>query len=97
MFLRSVLATLAVATMLPAQIIDTVGGTTTAATRTNSSKASLYRVDSTVLLTEFEWWLSIPATETLTFYAYRHHSRSGVATLEWTLSVPVIGTGVAQW
>ncbi|MBK8095489.1 MAG: hypothetical protein IPK26_00165 [Planctomycetes bacterium] len=97
MFLRFVFATFAIATTLQAQIIDTVGGTTTAATRTNSSKASLYRVDSTVLLTEFEWWLSIPAAETLTFYAYRHHSRSGVATLEWSQSVPVTGTGLAQW
>lgn len=83
---------------LPAQAtVEIVGGTATAALRTNTGKASLYRVDSSVLLLEFEWWLDVPANQTVTFFAHRHHSRSGLATLEWTHQVQLTGGGGAQW
>ncbi|MCA8964111.1 MAG: hypothetical protein KDC48_04465 [Planctomycetes bacterium] len=82
---------------LPAQTVDTVGGVNTASTRTNSAKASLFAVDSSVLLIDYEMYLDIPGPETLTFFAYRHHSRSGTAQLAWTHQVTVAGGGGAQW
>ena len=82
---------------LPAQTIDTIGGTNSSPTRANSSKASLYAVDTSVLLFEFEMYLDVPGPENLTFFAYRHHSRSGTATLHWTHQVQVTGGGGPQW
>jgi hypothetical protein len=85
------------ATSLNAQIVDIVGGTASAPTGANRAKASLYQVDTTILLLDFEVWLDVPATDTLTFFAYRHHSRTGLATLDWTLPVTVTGGGGPQW
>jgi hypothetical protein len=81
-----------------AQTVDTIGGTTTATQRTNSSKASLFRIDSSVLLLDYEMYLNVPGQETLTFFLHRYHSRAGVYTLEWSQQVAVNGTGVgAAW
>lgn len=77
-----------------AQTVDTLGATTTAPSRAATGKASVFRVDSTVLMLEYEMYLNVPGPETLTWFLYRHHSRSGVSTLEWTQQVPVNGTGV---
>lgn len=79
---------------LTAQTVDTIGGTTTATARTNVSKASLFRIDSSVLLLDYEMYLNVPGQETLTFFMHRYHSRAGVYTQEWSLQVPVNGTGV---
>jgi hypothetical protein len=83
--------------LLSAQVIETVGGTTSAPTLTNRAKASLYRVDTTVVLLEFEMFLNVPAPDTLTFFAYRHHSRTGTSTLAWTLPVSVAGGIGPTW
>ena len=96
-FLSFVLASAAALVSLPAQTVDTVGGTTTASTRTNSAKASLFGVTTSVLLIDYEMYLDVPAGQTLTFFAYRHHSRSGAASLDWTHQVTVAGGGGAQW
>lgn len=98
---RSLLATLAFSFLtlaaLPAQTIDILGGTASAPTGANRAKASLYRFDTSVVMLDFEVWMDVPAADTLTFFAYRHHSRTGTATLEWTQSVPVAGGGGPQW
>ncbi len=82
---------------LPAQVIDTVGGTNSAPSGANRGKASLYGVNTSVVLIDFEVYLNVPGPETLTFFAYRHHSRTGIATLEWTLPVTVAGGGGPAW
>lgn len=82
---------------LSAQIVDTVGSPAIAAT-TGSAKANLYQVDDTRLLFELEFYLDIPAgSETLTFFCHRHHSRTGLATLEWTHPVTVTSVGGPAW
>lgn len=88
-----------VATMasLPAQVIDTVGGMASAPVGANRAKGSLYAVNTTVVLTEFETYLDVPAQETLTFFMYRHHSRTGTSTLELTLPVTVPGGIGPAW
>jgi len=83
-----------VALPLAAQTVDTIGGTTTPATRVNSSKASLFRVDSTVLMLDYEMYLDVPGVETLTWFVHRHHSRAGIYTLEWMGTTPVNGAGI---
>lgn len=96
--IRSLLALL-VTTLatLPAQVIDTVGGMNSAPTGANRGKGSLYGVNTTVVLTEFEVYLDVPAPDTLTYFAYRHHSRSGVSTLDWTHQVTVAGGLGPSW
>lgn len=79
-----------------AQVVDTLGSTANPAT-TGQAKANLFAVDSSVLVIEMEWYLSIPGADTLTFFCYRHHSRTGSATLEWTLPVAVTGGGGPAW
>ena len=79
---------------LSAQTVDTIGGATTAPLRTATSKASLFRVDTSVLLLDYEMYLNVPGVETLTFFVHRYHSRAGIYTLEWTANVTVNGTGV---
>lgn len=79
---------------LAAQTVDTIGGLTTPATRVNSSKASLFRVDSTVLMLDYEMYLDVPGVETLTWFVHRYHSRAGIYTLEWIGTTPVNGTGI---
>lgn len=88
------LAILSALVPLTAQTVETIGGTTTAPLRTNTSKASVIRVDSSVLLIDYAMYLNVPGQETLTWFLYRHHSRTGAATLEWTQQVTVNGTGV---
>lgn len=78
---------------LAAQTIDTLGGTTTAPTRTATGKASLFQVDSSVVVLDYQMYLNVPGPETLTWFLYRHHSRTGAATLEWSQQVQVNGTG----
>lgn len=89
---------LGLAALVPAraQIIDTLGSTALAAT-TGQAKANLFAVDTSVVLIGMEWYLDIPGNDTLTFFCYRHHSRTGSATLEWTLPVPVTGGGGPAW
>lgn len=82
------------AASLTAQTIDTIGGTTTATTRAASSKASLFRVDQTVLLLDYEMFLDVPGAESLTFFLHRYHSRAGTYVQEWSTTVAVNGTGV---
>lgn len=82
---------------LPAQLIETIGGTTASPSGTNRGKGSLYRVDTSVYLIDFEMHLNVPGPDTLTFFLYRHHSRTGLATLDWTLQVPVTGGIGAAW
>jgi hypothetical protein len=94
-WLPALLAT-ALAT-LPAQTVDVVGGTSSAPSRTNTSKCSLYRVDTTVIVIEFEVYLDVPGPETLTFFSYRHHSRTGTATLDWVYPVQVAGGIGPSW
>ncbi|HEX6811590.1 MAG TPA: hypothetical protein VF384_08215 [Planctomycetota bacterium] len=85
-------------TTLPAQLVtETAGGTTTAPSGANRGKGSLFRVDTSVLLLDFAMQLNVTVPDTLTFFMFRHHSRTGVATLEWTHQVPVAGGGGPQW
>jgi hypothetical protein len=85
-------------TALSAQVVvDTVGGTASAPTGANRAKASLYQVDTSVVLIDFAVWLDVPGPDTLTFFAYRHHSRVGTSTLEWTLPVAVTGGTGPGW
>lgn len=89
--------TLATLAALPAQVIDTLGGTALSAT-TGNAKVNLLDVTASRWLTEMEWYLDIPAgANTLTWFVYRHHSRNGLATLEWTQSVTVTGGGGPGW
>lgn len=78
---------------LSAQTVDTIGGTTTtAANRPAAGKGSVFKVDSSVLLFTYEMWLDAPAgPQTVNFFIYRHHSRSGPFTL--THQFPVTFTG----
>jgi hypothetical protein len=46
---------------------------------------------------DFEWWLDVPTTQTVTFFAHRHHSRSGTAQLIWTHQVTLNGGGGPSW
>lgn len=95
--MRSLLAFALLALTVPAQVIDTVGGMTTAPSGANRGKASVYAVTTSVLLTEFEVHLNVTAPETLTFFLYRHHSRTGLADLEWSLPVTVQGGIGPSW
>ncbi|MEO6597478.1 MAG: hypothetical protein ABIP94_22265 [Planctomycetota bacterium] len=82
---------------LSAQTIDTLGGTANAPSLLNRAKASLFGVNTTVQLLQYEVYLDVPGPETLTFFAYRHHSRTGAATLAWTLPVQVTGGTGPGW
>jgi hypothetical protein len=82
---------------LPAQTVETIGGTTSQPSGANRGKGSLYRVDTSVYLLDFEMHLNVPSADTLTWFLYRHHSRTGVATLEWTQQVQVPGGIGAAW
>jgi hypothetical protein len=62
--------------------------------RTATSKGNVFRVDSTVLLFEFEMYLNVPGPEVLTFFVHRHHSRTGTSALLFTTNVTVNGTGL---
>jgi hypothetical protein len=93
----SALSLFALTLTLPAQNVDVVGGTSSAPTGANRAKASLYQVDTSIVLLEFEVWLDVPGSDTLTFFAYRHHSRTGIATLDWTLPVTVTGGTGPGW
>ncbi len=88
---------LAFASSLPAQIVDTVGGTTTATARTAQGKANMFRVDTSSYLLNVEWYLNVPGVELVTFFVARHHSRSGSGNLIWSTTVPVNGTGVGWY
>ncbi|HEX5051761.1 MAG TPA: hypothetical protein VFZ65_08320 [Planctomycetota bacterium] len=92
------LLTLCLASFAPlaAQNIDTLGSTSNPAT-TGLAKANLFGVDTTTLVLEMEWYLDVPGADTLTYFVYRHHSRNGSATLEWTLPVNVAGGGGPAW
>jgi len=79
---------------LLAQTIDTLGGTSSAPVGANRAKASLFRIDSTVLMLQYEMFLDVPGPETLTWFMHRYHSRSGSFTLEWSSTITVNGTGV---
>lgn len=81
---------------LVAQTVDTLGGTNNAPSRTNTSKASLFRVDSTVLLTEYEMYLNATGPTPVTWFVHRYHSRAGIYTLEWSQTATLNGTG-AGW
>lgn len=83
----------AIATLacLPAQIIDTIGGQTSAPSGALRGKGSLFAVNTSVVLTEYEMYFNVPAQETLTWFIYRHHSRSGTASLLWTSQTTVPG------
>jgi len=91
--LLSVLLT-ALLSPLAAQTVDTLGGTASAPSGANRGKASLFKVDSSVLLTNYEMWLNVPGVENLTWFMHRYHSRAGIFTLEWTSTVAVDGTGI---
>ena len=95
--LRPLLAILFVSLALPAQMIEIVGGTVTSPSGTNRGKGSLYRVDTSVYLLDFEMHLNVPVPDTLTFFLYRHHSRTGLATLDWTQQIQVTGGIGAAW
>jgi len=88
---------LLLAATLPAQIVDTLGGTASAPTRQGMAKANLFRVDKTVLLIKLEMYLNVPGAETLTFFRYRHHSQDGAYKLDWTKPVKVSGTGTGWY
>jgi hypothetical protein len=86
------------ATLAAQPTVDTVGGTTVRSTRANAGKANLFRVDRSIVLTNFEMYLDVPGPETLVWFLYRHHSQNGTYTLEWTMPVNVNGTGMgALW
>lgn len=85
------------AACLPAQFVETVGGMASQPVGGNFGKSSLYRVDSSRLLFNFEVHLNLAGPDNITFFAYRHPQRDGNATLEWTLTVPVTGGGGPQW
>src|SRR5262245_37912058 len=82
---------------LPAQVHEYIGGTTTSAGGTDRGIGSLFRVDTSVLLTEFAMVLNVPAIDTVTFFLYRHNSRTGDATLEWTQQLWTTGFGSQAW
>jgi hypothetical protein len=95
--LRSILASAVLLVALPAQVIETLGSTTTQPTGASRAKASLFKVDSSALLLEFEFHLNMTQPDTLTFFAYRHHSRTAGSTLEWTHQVSVPATSGPQF
>ena len=79
--------------LAPAQVVDTLGGTASAPSGASRGKGTVFQVDQTVLLLDYAMWLNMPAPDTVTFFCYRYHSRAGTYTLEWTIPVPVAGTG----
>lgn len=81
------------ASLAPAQVVDTLGGTGAAPSGASRGKGTVFQVDQTVLLLDYAMWLNVPAPDTVTFFCYRYHSRAGTYTLEWTIPVPVNGTG----
>jgi hypothetical protein len=96
--LRQLTALLSLVAALSAQInVDTLGSTASAPTGPTLGKGSLFAVTTTVTLLEYEMYLDVPGPDTLTFFAYRHHSRTGTSTLEWTLPVAVTGGTGPGW
>lgn len=85
------------ASLLSAQTVETVGGTTTTSQVTNGGKGNLMRIDTTVMLLDFEMLLDVPAAQTVTFFAYRIPQRNGTAVLEWTQPVAVAGGAGLQF
>ena len=71
---------------LTGQTIETIGASNSCPAGSNRAKANQFRVDQSVLVLDFEVYLDVPQSETLTFFAYRHHSRT-LSTLEWTMQV----------
>ncbi|MBK8100362.1 MAG: hypothetical protein IPK26_24965 [Planctomycetes bacterium] len=79
---------------MPAQTVDTIGGTSSSMTSTGLADGNLFRIDTTCVLQRVECYLGLPAqTQTLTFFVYEHPSRIGTATRIWSAAVQVTGTG----
>ena len=76
---------------------DTLGGTSTSASRTALAEANVIRVDKTVWLWKIEFYLGITGAETLTFFRYRYHSQQGAYVKDWTRHVKVTGTGLGWY
>ncbi len=83
---------------LGAQTLDTLGGTNTPVTnRANTAKASVFAVTTSSILLDYQMWLDVGTTQTVTFFLYRYHSRSGPYTLEASWPVTVTGGGGPGW
>jgi len=87
----SLTAVALLAASLTSQTVVTVGGTNSAPSRANTAKANMFQVDSTVLLQEIEMFLDVPGPETLTWFVYRHHSRTGASSLLFQTTTNVTG------
>lgn len=84
------------AVLLPAQAadtVDTVGTTEAHVTLPTGSASNLFEVTESVELVEYAAHLAVDEPVTVTFFAYRHHSAKGTATLLWVRDVPVVPTG----
>ncbi len=99
--MKTLVATAAVlvlaAPLLP-QTTTTIGGTSSAPTRTGLGKGNGISIKSSVLLLSFDMYLNVPGQETLQFFMYHHHSTNGTFKLMKTWKVPVNGKGKgATW
>lgn len=85
---------LAAAPVCAQREVDTVGGTTSTPSSANRGKAGVYSVTQSSILLEFEMYLDVPGVETLTYFVYKYHQRSGTFVLDVLITLNVDGTGV---
>lgn len=74
--------------------IDTIGGTNSTPSGSNRAKACVFSVTQSSILLEFEMYLDVPGPETLTYFVYKYHQRSGAFVLDDSITLNVDGTGV---
>jgi hypothetical protein len=77
--------------------IDVVGGTANPATRDRLAKGNIYQVNTSVILNQFESYLSFSGTETLNFYVFKNSAEFGTYSQVASTSYPVTGSGAAAF
>lgn len=77
-------------------VIDIVGDTSNTATDPGRAKGNAYRIDTSVVLSEAEFWLNFSDLQTLTFYVFDSPDEFGTYTEVYRQSAAVTGSG-AGW
>jgi len=76
--------------------IDIVGDTSNSGSGAGRAKGNAYRVDTSVVLNEAEFWLNFTSTQTLTYYVFNSPVEFGTYTEVYRASETVTGFG-AGW
>lgn len=78
-------------------VVDIVGDTSNYATDPGRAKGNAYRIHTSVVLSEAEFWLDFSDLQTLTFYVFESPEEFGTYTEVYRQSAAVTGSGVGWY